>query len=129
MLKTFRQSRFIGLLLISSMLFLSTQSTVNAAIVSTTDLVAQQQTQFDRNYLLKSLDREEVQAVLVSKGVDIQAAKLRVSGMTNEEVRLLNARFDQLPAGSSIHGTIGLVLIILLITDLFGVTDVYSFIN
>jgi len=129
MLETFRQSRFIGLLLITSILFFSTQTTVNAAIVSTTDLVAEQQSQIDRAYLLKSLDRAEVQAALVNKGVDIEAAKVRVAGMTDEEVRSLNANLDKLPAASGVHGLIGLILVVLLVTDLVGVTDVYSFIN
>lgn len=126
MLKNLRQSRFVAAMLISSILFLSVQPTVNAAIVSTTDLLAEEQSYVDRAHLLKSLDRQEVQAVLVSKGVDIKMAKLRVASMTDEEVRQLNAKMDELPAGGII-GTIGFILVVLLITDLLGVTNVYSF--
>ena len=127
MLNKFRQSRFIASLLISSILFISVQPAVNAAIVSTSDLVAQQQSQIDKASLLKSFDRKDVQMALASKGVDINIAKLRVASMTNEEVQLLNAKIDSLPAAGDIVGTLGFILVILLITDLLGVTDVYSF--
>ncbi len=127
MLNKFRQSRFIASLLISSILFISVQPAVNAAIVSTSDLVAQQQSQIDKASLLKSFDRKDVQMALASKGVDINMAKLRVASMTNEEVQQLNAKMDSLPAAGDIVGTLGFILVILLITDLLGVTDVYSF--
>jgi len=128
-LNKLRKNNYIASFLITSILFLSIQPAANAAIVSTSDLLIEEQSTFDRQSLLKSFDRKEVQTVLVSKGVDVEMAKLRVASMTNEEVRLLNAKIDQLPAGSGIHGTIGFILVVLLITDLIGVTDVYSFIN
>ena len=129
MLNNLRQSRFVASLLVISILFLSLQPTVNAAIVSTSDLVAEQQSHIDREYLLNSLDREEVQVALVSQGVDLEMAKLRVAGMTDTEVRTLNAKMDNLPAASGVVGTVVFILVVLLITDLVGVTDVYPFIN
>ena len=129
MLNNLRQSRFVASLLVVSILFFSLQPTVNAAIVSTSDLVAEQQSHVDREYLLNSLDREEVQVALVSQGVDLEMAKLRVAGMTDSEVRTLNAKMDNLPAASGVVGTVVFILIVLLITDLVGVTDVYPFIN
>ncbi len=129
MLNNLRQSRFVASLLVVSILFFSLQPTVNAAIVSTSDLVAEQQSHVDREYLLNSLDREEVQLALVSQGVDLEMAKLRVAGMTDTEVRTLNAKMDNLPAASGVVGAVVFILVVLLITDLVGVTDVYPFIN
>jgi len=129
MLNNLRHSHFIALLLITSILFLSVQPTVNAAIVSTSDLVAEKQSQVDREYLLASLERQEVQAALVSQGVDIEMAKLRVESMTALEIQKLNAKMDELPAASGVVGTVVLVLVVLLITDLLNLTDVYPFIN
>lgn len=129
MLNKFRQSRFIASLLISSILFVSVQPLVNASIVSTTELVSAQQSHLDRSTLLKSLERKDVQAVLINKGVDLVKAKMRVAAMTDEEIRTLNGKIDELPAGGNVVGTIGFILVILLITDLIGITDVYSFIN
>lgn len=129
MLNNLRQSSFVASLLVVSILFFSLQPTVNAAIVSTSDLVAEQQSHVDREYLLNSLDREEVQLALVSQGVDLEMAKLRVAGMTDTEVRTLNAKMDNLPAASGVVGTVVFILLVLLVTDLVGVTDVYPFIN
>lgn len=129
MLYNLRQSYFISILLITSILFISVQPTVNAAIVSTSDLVAEKQSQVDREYLLKSLERQEVQAALVSQGVDLEMAKLRVESMTALEIRELNAKMDELPAASGVLGTVVFVLVVLLVTDLVGLTNVYPFIN
>ena len=129
MLGRIRQSRIISLLLISSMLFLSMQPMVNASIVTTEDLVAEQQFKIDREYLITSLQREEVQAALINQGVDISMAKQRVASMTHEEVRTLNGKMDQLPAGSGLVDSVVFVLLVLLITDIVGWTDVYPFVR
>ena len=129
MFNNLRRSRSVVSLLIICISFLSVQPVVNAAIVSTNDLIAEQQSYVDREYLLNSLDREEVQTALVTQGVDLNMAKLRVASMTDEEVRTLNAKMDEMPAASGVVGTIFFILLVLLITDLFGVTDVYPFIN
>ena len=129
MLNYLRQSRYTALLLVISVLFVSVLPTVNAAIVGTSDLVADQQSQIDRESLLNSLDREEVQVALVNQGVDLDMAKQRVAAMTDAEVKMLNAKIDELPAASGILDTVVFVLVVLLITDLVGVTDVYPFIR
>lgn len=129
MLNYLRQSRYTALLLVISVLFVSVLPTVNAAIVGTSDLVADQQSQIDRESLLNSLDREEVQVALVSQGVDLDMAKQRVAAMTDAEVKMLNVKIDELPAASGILDTVVFVLVVLLITDLVGVTDVYPFIR
>jgi len=129
MLNNIRQSRFVASVLVVCIFFFSLQPTVYGGIISTSDLVAEQQSHVDREYLLNSLDREEVQLALVSQGVDVDMAKLRVAGMTDTEVRTLNAKMDNLPAASGVVGTVVFVLVVLLITDLVGVTDVYPFIN
>ena len=129
MLNQLRQGRYASLFLIFAMLFFAIQPTVNAAIVSTTDLVAEQQSQIDREYLLNSLDREEVKIAVVSQGVDVEMAKVRVASMTDSEVNLLNAKMDAMPAASGLVDTVVFVLVVLLVTDLLGVTDVYPFIR
>ena len=129
MLNQLRQGRYTSLFLVFAMLFFAVQPTVNAAIVSTTDLVAEQQSQIDREYLLNSLDREEVKMALVSQGVDVEMAKVRVASMTDSEVNLLNAKMDTLPAASGVLDTVLFILIILLVTDLLGLTDVYPFVR
>ena len=129
MLNKLRKSRFIASILISSILFISVQPTVSASLVSTSEIVAEQQSNIERDTLILAFERDDVQAILVSKGVDIEMAKLRVASMTDQEIKVLNGKMDALPAGSSAVGTIGFILVVLLITDLVGWTNVYSFIN
>lgn len=129
MLNILRGNRYISSMLVVLTLFISIQPVVNAAIVNTTDLVAQQQSAIDRDTLLKSLDRKDVQVALVAKGVDINMAKQRVAGMTDQEVVALNKKLDTLPAGGGVVGTIVFIAIVLLITDIIGWTDVYPFVR
>ena len=125
----FIQNRFFISLLVICILYVSANSSVSAGIISTTEIIAEQQSTLDREDLLSSLDREEVKMVLMHQGVDIEMAKIRVAGMTDEEVRQMNAKMDEMPAASGFVGAVVFVMVVLLVTDLIGVTDVYSFIN
>jgi len=101
---------------------------VNAAIVSTSDMVATEQSRIDRDYLLDSLEREEVQTALISQGVDLEMAKQRVASMTDEEIRALNQKMDEMPAGG-IVGAVLIIFLVLLITDIAGWTDIFPFVK
>jgi len=129
MLNRLRRCRFLTALLAVSMLFVSVQPAVNAAIVSTSDLVATEQSQIGREYLMNALEREEVRTALTSQGVDLEMAKQRVSSMTDEEVRALNQKMDEMPAGGGVVGALVLVFLVLLFTDIMGWTDVFPFVN
>lgn len=104
----------------------------NAAMVSTAQ-VAHAAVQPDRARLAAFLDRSDVQRQLQAMGVDPEQAKLRVSSLTDSEVRMLNAKLGKLPAGGdavgAIVGAAVLIFVILLITDILGITDVYGFVK
>ena len=129
MLGRLRRCRFLTALLAVSVLFVSVQPAVNAAIVSTSDLYAAEQSQIGKEYLLSSLEREEVRTALSIQGVDLEMAKQRVSIMTDEEVRALNQKMDEMPAGGDVLSAIVLIFLVLLFTDVMGWTDVYPFVN
>ena len=129
MLSRLRRYRFLTALLAVSILFVSVQPTVNAAIVSTSELVATEQSKMGKEYLLNSLEREDVRTALTGQGVDLEMAKQRVASMTDEEVRALNQKMDEMPAGSGIVVTVVVVFLVLLITDIVGWTDVYPFVD
>ncbi len=128
MFESVLNSRFIRLFLATSMLLLSFQSTVQAALIGTPTLMNEQQLKVDRDKLLSSLQREEVKQALEAQGVDLKMAEKRVAAMTAEEVRSLNGKLAELPAGSGLVDTVVLILVILLVTDLLGLTNVYPFI-
>jgi len=129
MLNRLRRCRFLSALLAVSILFVSVQPVANAAIVSTSELVAIEQTEIGREYLLNSLEREEVRTALTSEGVDLEMAKKRVASMTDEEVKALNQKMEEMPAGGGVVGVLVIVFLVLLITDLVGLTDVFPFVK
>lgn len=81
----------------------------------------------ERARLQMLLARADVQAALVSHGVDAQQAALRVAALSDEEVALLNQRIDSLPAGGNVVGAIVFVFLVLLVTDILGLTKVFPF--
>ena len=123
MLNILRQRILSKLVLVVSLAsFLS--APLQAAVVSSTDLLQQQQSQIDRDTLLQALERDDVKNALINQGVDPQQAKERVKHMTPAEVAALNQKIDEMPAGG-ILGAILLILVILIFTDMAGWTDVY----
>jgi hypothetical protein len=81
-----------------------------------------------RERLLSTLDRQEVITALVRLGVDLQQARDRVVALTDAEAQRLAAQVDRLPAGSSeIITTVMFVFVLLLITDILGLTKVFPF--
>jgi len=129
MLNRLRRCRFLTALLAVSILFVSVQPVANAAIVSTSEMVATEQSKIGKEYLLSSLEREEVRTALTSQGVDLEMAKQRVVSMTDEEVRALNQKMEEMPAGGGVVGAVIIVFLVLIITDLVGWTDVFPFVN
>jgi hypothetical protein len=129
MLNRLRRCRLLTVLLAVSILFVSVQPVVNAAIVSTSEMVATEQTKVDREYLLKSLEREEVRTALTSQGVDLEMAKQRIASMTDEEVKALNQKMEEMPAGGGVVGVVIIIFLVLVITDLMGWTDVFPFVK
>ena len=104
-----------------------------AALVGTSQILDQGYQEVDRDRLRAFLDRAEVRDQLEALGVDGDIASARINSLTNEEVANLVDRLDQLPAGGDGFGTLVgaalLVFIILLTTDLLGLTDVFPFVK
>jgi hypothetical protein len=73
------------------------------------------------------LSRDEVRKSIEAQGVDPQDAIKRVQAMSDEEVQQLAGRIDQLPAGGDIIGVLFTVFIVLLVTDILGLTKVFPF--
>jgi hypothetical protein len=79
------------------------------------------------------LQREDVQQTMVEQGIDPIEAQKRVDNLSDAEVLRLAQTIEQLPAGAGAIGTIVgaavLVFIVLLVTDLLGLTHVFPFVN
>jgi len=74
------------------------------------------------------LERAEVREALAARGVDPAQVEARVAALSDEEARLLAESLDRLPAGASdVLGVLFAVFLILLITDILGLTKVFPF--
>ena len=74
------------------------------------------------------LQRADVQAQLVEMGVDPQMAQARVADLSEAELARAANLTDQ-PAGAGVIGAIVFVFVLLLITDIAGLTDVFTFVR
>lgn len=74
----------------------------------------------------RTLAREDVQRALQHYGVDPAAAAERVAALNDQELIQLSENLDELPAGGSLLGTIGIVAVVLLILELVGVIDIFK---
>ena len=101
----------------------------NAALVGTEAVVSTAQAQQDRERVLHTLNRDDVQAQLVARGVDPAQVQARLESLTDEEVQTLAANLDQLPAGGDALGLLVFLFIVLLITDILGFTNIFPFVK
>jgi hypothetical protein len=105
----------------------------NAALVSTEQTLAGAGEVADRARVLAFLERAEVREQIVALGVDPSEAAARVRALSDAQVREIAGQLDQLPAGQSavgaVLGVILIIFLILLVTDLLGLTDVFPFVR
>ena len=131
-IKDLRRSLAVGLAVLMAVMTLP-MGFAQAKMVTTDQVIEQSAPSDDRAQVRDFLMREDVQQQLTQLGVDPEEAARRIAGLSDEEVQQIAGRLDELPAGEGFVGVvIGAALIIflvLLITDLLGLTDVYPFVN
>ncbi len=101
-----------------------------AAIVGT-DRVIERVEGSPRDRVNVFLAREDVRAQLAALDVSPEEAEMRVAALSDSEVSEIAGRIDTMPAGEGaigvIVGSIVLIFVVLLVTDLLGLTSVYGF--
>lgn len=104
-----------------------------AALVSTDAVIAASAstTDAERSQVAEFLAREDVRQQMQALGVSPQEAQARIAAMSDAEIRQIAGKIDTMPAGGNaigvILGTALVVFIILLITDIAGLTKVFPF--
>ena len=73
------------------------------------------------------LAREDVRRELLSNGVDVAQVNARVDALTDAEAADFAGRIDRAPAGGDVLGILFAIFVILLITDILGLTKVFPF--
>ncbi len=125
--KTFRAAT-AGVLMLST----SFWSVVAAAAPISADQAMQMSisaaTSQQRAEVVSWLQRDDVRQELTRMGVDSAQAVERVSALSDEEVLRLHGRIDQAQAaGDGLVGALVFIFVLLLVTDLLGLTKVFPF--
>lgn len=115
---------FLSLALISVSL-----GNVQAAIVSNDQVILKTQQVEDKAILLQTVQREDVQQQLSSMGISAADVENRINQMTHEEIAQLDLHMAELPAGEGVLGTIVLIFLVFVITDVIGATDIFPFVH
>ena len=104
-----------------------------AKMVTTDQILEHADPGSDRERVESFILREDVQRQLVLQGINPEEAASRVASLSNGEIQQIAGRLDELPAGEggvgAVVGAILIIFLVLLITDLMGLTDVYPFVN
>lgn len=126
--------RFIATFVAGCLVFAGFVQTAEAGGLITTEQVAASsglRTAADqRAQVLAALERADVSAALAERGVNLVQARERIAALTDAEVSVLAAEIDQAPAGASeLIGTLVLVFVVLLFTDILGYTHIFPFVK
>lgn len=112
-------------LLVVSLLALSMPA--KASMMSAQETMSVHQTS-ERTQVMQFLAREDVAKHIAAQGVDIALVQQRVAAMSDDEINQLSDKIDQLPAaGNAVLGAVVFVFVLLLVTDILGLTKVFPF--
>jgi hypothetical protein len=135
-MKLIRQrSKSASVILIALMVLLTIpyQSVLAAMIETEATLDITEKGQEARDTIKSILAREDAQAVLRAQGIDPPEARARVDSLTDAEAVRIADQIDELPAGGNFFIglliAVGVIVVILAITDAMGYTDVFTFIR
>lgn len=125
MLKTV--NRLIATALIPCVTLVGLPLTAQASIVTTEQAMVTPAGDASRERVTSFLARDDVRAQLQTQGVSADDAIARVQSMSDAEVAQLDNRVEHAPAGGDVVGVIFTVFLILLVTDIMGLTKVFPF--
>jgi len=126
--------RQVSLLLVVSFCLLNFNvPKVHAQMVGTDAVIAGQEALVQRAQVAEFMVREDVKQIMTQNGVDPVEAQQRVDSLSDGEIAKLANSIDQLPAGGDgigvIVGAAVLIFLVLLVTDLLGLTHVFPFVT
>lgn len=114
-------SMFVTLCFLCAQLWLP----ANAALMLPSQVISEQHRADQQTRIAETLQRDELAALLGKHGVDSQQLTQRLDRLTDQEIARLAAEIDQLPAGEGALGVVLTLLVILIVLDLLGVTNIF----
>lgn len=119
--------RILTSIVVASLVFSGMAQAAPTALISTEQAAGAQRSEAHVK-LHAALDRADLAAMLQARGVSADEMRARVDALTDAEARQLQQQIDAAPAGSGdIVGLLFTVFIILLVTDILGLTKVFPF--
>lgn len=117
-----------GVLMLTTSL---TSVTASAAAISPEAVLAEatrSTLDSQRAELAQWLQRDDIRSQMQALGVDPRLAEERVAALSDAEVQDLHGRLDEARvAGSGVVGALVFIFVLLLVTDLLGLTKVFPF--
>jgi len=118
--------KMVAMLLVLSMSLLGVPAVGLSAPIGTDTLVQLDQRGELLSRIQTQLTRDDVRAQFLERGVAPSEVDARIAALSTEELQILSAKLDELPAGGSLLAVVGVVFVVLLILDLTGVTNVFT---
>lgn len=124
-----RQSRLastLTLVVAASLVTLGFTPPASAGVVGTETAIQNQERNARIERINGVLARDNVQQQLVRFGVDPADAQQRIASLSDSELASLERRMNELPAGAGAIEVLGITLLVLLVLELVGVTDIFK---
>lgn len=121
-----RRSKTIALLMSAQLIALGFVQPAGAGVISTETAIEVRQREAAIERIDAVLARASVQRQLEALGVDAADARARIANLSDSELAYLEGRMDTLPAGAGALEVLGIVLLVLLVLELVGVTDIFK---
>jgi len=107
------------------------QGLAQAALITTDQVIGD--SKGERGKVEAFLQRRDVRTQIMALGVDPAEAEARVASLSDREIDRIAGEIDRLPAGQgvivAVVGAAVLIFLVLLVTDLLGLTHIFPFVN
>ena len=119
--------------LVASSIFLFMQLMVvpaaHAAMVGNDTVIQQQDRAAMKAQVMQLMDHQAAAQALEKNGVTKEQVSERLDRLSHQELQQLAQKSEELPAGQGVLGIVLAIILILVILDLLGATDVFPVID
>ena len=88
---------------------------VSAAMIGTETMLMPDHRQSSRDYLHDLIAREDIQKILVARGINPLEAKARIDSLSDDELEIISEKIHDFPAGGDATGFIIIVGVVIII--------------
>ena len=110
-----RQLKRAWIIVMAAAVLCALPPVVGAKMVTTAQAIGEVVADRDRARVQSFLDRTDARTKLEAMGIDTQAVKERVAGLTDREVHDLAQKLDTLPAGGNLRNNDLIVILLVVI--------------